>query len=45
MIANKEVILVEWCKSEFQLADCFTKGAANCMKLINVLQINTGLLE
>ena len=45
MIAKKEVTSVEWCKSELQLADCLTKETANCMKLLNILKCNTGLLQ
>ena len=45
MIAKKEVTSIGWCKSELKIADCLTKGTPKCMKFLNSVKGNTGLLE
>ena len=45
MLNKNEVYLLEWCKSESQLANCLTKRAASNTKLLNVLKNGNGLHE
>ena len=44
MLAKNEVYLIEWCKSESQLADSLTKGTTKNNTLLNVPKNRNGLL-
>ena len=38
MFAKNEVVSIEWCKGELQLAECLTKGKSSNTKYLNVLK-------
>ena len=44
MLNENEVYSIGWCKSESQLADCFTKGTACNTKLLNYIIIIISLV-
>ena len=43
MLEKNEISSINWCASEKQLADCFTKATSSPNKLISVLKKDSGL--